>query len=250
MTEQTAAGVQAALAAFATRERAGNLSRFFKTGPGQYGEGDLFIGVTVPQSRAVAKQFADLPEAELYELAQSPIHEHRHCALVILVNQFQRSKSAEARHALFDLYMRLLDDGRVNNWDLVDISAPYLGRWWFDREDAPAALRELAELRKLALHSDLWHRRAAIIFTFPFIRAGRFDLTIAIAELLLGDAHDLIHKAVGWMLREVGNRDVEVLRAFLNAHADTMPRTMLRYAIEKLDAPERKFWLARRQVLT
>ena len=241
MTEQTAAGVQAALAAFATRERAGNLSRFFKTGPGQYGEGDLFIGVTVPQSRAVAKQFADLPEAELYELAQSPIHEHRHCALVILVNQFQRAKQPTTRAELFDLWMRLLDDGRVNNWDLVDISAPYLGRWWFDREDAPA------ELRKLAQHSDLWHRRAAIMFTFPFIRAGRFDLTIAIAELLLSDAHDLIHKAVGWMLREVGNRDVEVLRSFLNAHAATMPRTMLRYAIEKLDAPERKFWLARRQ---
>lgn len=244
MTEQTAAGVQAALAAFATRERAGNLSRFFKTGPGQYGEGDLFIGVTVPQSRAVAKHFADLPEAELYELAQSPIHEHRHCALVILVNQFQRAKQPTTRAELFDLWMRLLDDSRVNNWDLVDISAPYLGHWWFDREDAPAALRKLAQ------HSDLWHRRTAIMFTFPFIRAGRFDLTIAIAELLLGDAHDLIHKAVGWMLREVGNRDVGVLRAFLNAHADTMPRTMLRYAIEKLDAPERKFWLARRQVLT
>ena len=244
MTEQTAAGVQAALAAFATRERAGNLSRFFKTGPGQYGEGDLFIGVTVPQSRAVAKQFADLPEAELYELAQSPIHEHRHCALVILVNQFQRAKQPTTRAELFDLWMRLLDEGCINNWDLVDISAPYLGRWWFDREDAPAALRELA------LHSDLWQRRAAIMFTFPFIRARRFDLTIAIAELLLGDAHDLIHKAVGWMLREVGNRDVEVLRVFLNAHAATMPRTMLRYAIEKLDAPERKYWLARRQVLT
>ena len=244
MTEQTAAGVQAALAAFATRERAGNLSRFFKTGPGQYGEGDLFIGVTVPQSRAVAKQFADLPEAELYELAQSPIHEHRHCALVILVNQFQRAKQPTTRAELFDLWMRLLDDGRVNNWDLVDISAPYLGRWWFDREDA------LTALRKLAQHSDLWHRRAAIMFTFPFIRAGRFDLTIAIAESMLGDAHDLIHKAVGWMLREVGNRDAEVLRAFLSAHAATMPRTMLRYAIEKMDAPERKYWLARRQVLT
>ena len=238
MSELTAAGIQAALAAFATHDKAVDLSRFFKTGPGEYGEGDLFIGVLVPQSREVARHFAGLPEAEIYELAQSPIHEHRHCALVILTNRFKRAKTAAARDEIFDLYMRLLDEGRINNWDLIDITAPYLGSWWFDRTDA------LTRLTDLAKHEDLWHRRASIMFTFAFIRVGRFDLTIAISEQLLGDKHDLIHKAVGWMLREVGNRDVAVLRAFLTKHASVMPRTMLRYAIEKLDPAERKTWLA------
>ena len=237
MQELTAAGVQAALAAFASPAKAADLAWFFKTGPGEYGEGDQFIGVTVPQSRSVAKQFSGLPPAEIYELAQSPIHEHRHCALIILVNQFQRAKTDSTREELFDLWMRLLDEGRINNWDLVDVSAPYVGDWLITRAHA-------VFLRDLAAHPDLWHRRAAIIFTFAFIRKGKLKPTWQLAELLLDDTHDLMHKAVGWMLREAGKRDLEGLREFLMLHAATMPRTALRYAIEKLDEPERKRWLA------
>jgi 3-methyladenine DNA glycosylase AlkD len=159
--------------------------------------------------------------------------------MIILVGQYRKAKTQATRDELFDFYMRLLDDGCVNNWDLVDVSAPYIGTWWFDRTDADERLAELAA------HPNLWHRRAAIIFTFAFIRVGRFDLTWQIAERLLGDKHDLIHKAVGWMLREAGNRDLEGLREFLGKHSKTMPRTMLRYAIEKLDTDERKEWMKR-----
>lgn len=238
MQDLTAAGVKTALAAVASAERAANLGWFFMTGPGQYGEGDVFIGVSVPQSRATAKKYAELPEGELWELAHSPVHEHRHCAMIILVGQYRKAKTQETRDALFDFYIRLLDDGCVNNWDLVDVSAPYLGSWLIDQAHA-------ARLRDLALHPDLWHRRTAIIFTFAFIRAGKLKPTWQIAELLLGDKHDLIHKAVGWMLREAGSRDLEGLRAFLAKHSKTMPRTMLRYSIEKLDPTERKAWMTR-----
>lgn len=240
MNELSAAGAKSALAAFASPRRAIDLARFFQTAPGQYGEGDKFIGCTVPQSREVAKQFRDLPAADIFELAQSEIHEHRLCALHILVGQFKKAKAAGTRDELFDLWMRLLDDGKINNWDLIDTSAPYLGGWWSDK---PHALRSLTEL---AEHDDLWHRRAAVIFTFALIRNGRFDITMALCEQLLEDRHDLIHKATGWMLREAGNRDIEVLRGFLRKHAATMPRTMLRYAIEKLDPIERREWMSKR----
>ena len=239
MTELTAAGAQAALAAFASPSKAIDLARFFQTAPGQYGEGDRFIGVTVPQSRTVAKQFKGLPPADVYDLAQSPIHEHRLCALHILVGQFKKAKTQAARDELFDLWMRLLDEGRINNWDLIDTSAPYVGSWWADKPDALQHLTDLAD------HPDLWHRRAAVMFTFSLIRDRRYDLTLALCEQLLGDKHDLIHKATGWMLREIGNRDVEVLRNFLIKHAATMPRTMLRYAIEKLHPEERKLWMSK-----
>ena len=239
MSELSAAGAKSALAAFASPRRAIDLARFFQTAPGQYGEGDKFIGCTVPQSREVAKQFKDLPAADIFDLAQSEIHEHRLCALHILVGQFKKAKTAGTRDELFDLWMRLLDDGKINNWDLIDTSAPYLGQWWFDRADASDALAELAS------HAGLWHRRAAVLFTFWFIRAGRYDVTLRLCEQLLGDKHDLIHKATGWMLREVGNRNVEVLRDFLREHAAVMPRTMLRYAIEKLDPAERGEWMSK-----
>ena len=240
MNELSAAGAKAALAAFASPRRAIDLARFFQTAPGQYGEGDKFIGCTVPQSREVAKQFKDLPAADIFELAQSEIHEHRLCALHILVGQFKKAKTADTRDELFDLWMRLLDDGKVNNWDLIDTSAPYLGSWWANKPDA------LQALSGLAAHEDLWHRRAAVLFTFALIRDGRFDVTLALCEQLLDDKHDLMHKATGWMLREAGNRDIEVLRGFLRKHAATMPRTMLRYAIEKLDADERMEWMRKR----
>ncbi|MFM1955126.1 MAG: hypothetical protein RL118_1317 [Actinomycetota bacterium] len=240
MNELSAAGAKSALAAFASPKRAIDLARFFQTAPGQYGEGDKFIGCTVPQSREVAKQFKDLPAADIFELAQSEIHEHRLCALHILVGQFKKAKTAGTRDELFDLWMRLLDAGKINNWDLIDTSAPYLGSWWFDRPEAETELLRLAE------HPDLWHRRAAVIFTFAHVRAGDYDIMLKLCEMLLGDGHDLIHKATGWMLREAGNRDIGVLRAFLSKHAATMPRTMLRYAIEKLDPIERREWMSKR----
>jgi 3-methyladenine DNA glycosylase AlkD len=239
MTDLTAASVREALAAFASPRRAAELQWFFKTEPGGYGEGDRFLGLTVPQSRQVAKQFRDLPAAELFELANSPWHEHRICALHIMVLQFQRAKSAVTRDELAALFMTMLDANLVNNWDLIDTSAPYIGAWWLDRDDALEVFTELVR------HDDLWHRRAGIMFTFAFIRAGRLEPTWVISKLLLGDAHDLIHKAVGWMLREAGKRDLDGLRAFLDEHVSRMPRTMLRYAIEKMPEPERKSWLAR-----
>ncbi len=239
MTDLTAASVREALAAFASPKRAAELQWFFKTEPGGYGEGDRFLGLTVPQSREVAKQFRDLSAAELFELANSPWHEHRLCALHIMVLQFQSAKSDETRAELAELYWRLLDANLVNNWDLIDTSAPYIGAWWLDRDDALEACSQLAR------HEEIWHRRAGIMFTFAFIRAGRLEPTWQIAELLLADKHDLIHKAVGWMLREAGKRDLDGLRVFLDEHVSRMPRTMLRYAIEKLPEPERKAWLAR-----
>jgi 3-methyladenine DNA glycosylase AlkD len=233
-----AADVKNALAAFALPTRAADQQWFFKTGPGEYGEGDQFIGVTVPNNRRVATQFAALPIEEIIALGKSPIHEHRHCALVILVNQFDKSKDEKVRKQLFDTWMKLLRGGFINNWDLVDVSGHRIGAWLVGRDDA------LAFLEKLARSKKLWERRSSIIFTFAFIRAGSLDESLEIAELLVDDEHDLIHKAVGWVIREVGKRDTEVLRAFLHVHAATMPRTMLRYAIEKMGETERKRWMA------
>ena len=259
MIEQTVAGAKAALAAFVNPEKAAHFPKFFKAGPGQYGEGDVFLGVTVPNVRAVAKQFAGLTEAEIYELMQSPIHEHRLLGLIILVAKWKRvtrsgrgRSAAEleaqqaARQELFDFYMRLVYEGRVNNWDLVDQSAPNFGMYLVGKPEAMELLETLARSEKL------WERRVAIMFTFASTRAAvlkigpaDFAPTLHIAELLLRDKHDLIHKAVGWMLREVGNRDLAELRNFLSRFAAVMPRTMLRYAIEKLDAAERKLWMGK-----
>ena len=233
-----AADVKKALAAFASPTKAIDLQWFFKTGPGEYGEGDQFIGVTVPQSRKVAAQFAGLSLNEIKLLASSPIHEHRHCALIILVNQFQKTKDEKARKQLFDAWMQLLRDGFINNWDLVDVSGHLIGAWLVGRPDS------LGFLQKLARSKKLWERRSSVIFTFAFMRAGSLDESLEICEQLVDDEHDLIQKAVGWVMREVGKRDIEVLRGFLHAHAATMPRTMLRYAIEKMGETERKRWLA------
>jgi 3-methyladenine DNA glycosylase AlkD len=245
MIEQTVAGAKAALATFVNPEKRAFFPQFFKSGPGQYGEGDEFLGVTVPNVRLVAKQFAGLTEAEIYELMHSPIHEHRLMGLIMLVARWNKSKTAAAQQELFDFYLRLVYEGRVNNWDLVDTSAPYLGMFLIGKPDAMELLESLARSEKL------WERRVSIMFTFASIRASKlgrgpadFEPTIKIAEILLHDKHDLIHKAVGWMLREVGNRDLAELRNFLSRYAAEMPRTMLRYSIEKLDADERKKWLA------
>ena len=233
-----AVSVKNALAAFALPTRAHDQLWFFRTGPGEYGEGDQFIGATVPNTRKVAAEFAALPIDEIFALGQSPIHEHRLCALVILVNQFDKSKDQQQRKKLFDTWMKLLRGGFINNWDLVDASAHRMGAWLIGRSDAFDFMTKLAKSKKL------WERRSAIIFTFAFIRAGSLDESLEIAELLVDDEHDLIHKAVGWVIREVGKRDIEMLRAFLHVHAATMPRTMLRYAIEKMSETERKRWMA------
>lgn len=222
-------------------ERAAHSAGYFKTGPGEYGEGDIFIGLTVPQGREIAQRHKSLPPAEALELLQSPIHEVRLCALHILVNRYKRSRSEIEKAELFALYLSSVQAGYVNNWDLIDTSAPTFGEFLLPDENRRELLLELA-------HSEsLWERRLSIMFTFAFIRALEFDDALAMAEFHLGDSHDLIHKASGWMLREIGKRDVEVLRNFLRLHAAVMPRTELRYAIEKLDEDERQYWLSVRR---
>lgn len=209
--------------------------RFFKCGKGGYGEGDVFIGCTVPDQRRVARELGALPLAEVDELLVSRIHEERLTALLILVAQFERARAEAVRRRIFRLYMKRLR--YINNWDLVDASAPTIvGGWLCDKD------RTL--LDELAAATHLWSRRIAMIATFHFIRQGSAEDALRIAEALLGDRHDLIHKAVGWMLREVGKRvSPAALREFLAKHAGTMPRTALRYAIERLPAAERKRWM-------
>jgi 3-methyladenine DNA glycosylase AlkD len=212
--------------------------RFFKCGPGEYGEGDTFIGVTVPAQRTIARQFRDLPLAETDDLLTSPIHEERLTALFILVDQFNRGDD-RVRGRIFRLYMQRLRF--INNWDLVDTSAaPIVGGRLADK---PRTL-----LDRLARSPHLWSRRVAMIATFHFIHRGEHRDAIRIAGILVNDEHDLIHKAVGWMLREVDKRaSPAALTAFLTRHAATMPRTMLRYAIERLPAERRAHWMTMRR---
>ena len=216
-------------------DKAALLQRYFKTGPGEYGAGDVFIGLMVPQTRQLAKKYAGLPLSAARRLLRSPIHEERLLALLILVRRFERGRDDD-RARLFEFYLR--QTGRINNWDLVDLSAPKIvGAWLLDRPKAP--------LRRLARSANLWERRIAVLATFAEIAAGRADTALDLAERLLADPHDLMHKAVGWMLREVGQRcSRRELESFLDAHAAVMPRTMLRYAIEKLPAAERGHYLS------
>ncbi|MGD8374194.1 MAG: DNA alkylation repair protein [Candidatus Woesebacteria bacterium] len=220
----------------ANSEVAKNLQRFFKTGPGQYGEGDIFVGLKNPQVRAIVKQFKNLDLPTIEKLLHSKIHEERLVALIIMVEQ---AKKADKQHykQLFDLYLK--NTKYINNWDLVDLSSKdVVGGYSVDRP------RDV--LYKLAKSNNIWDRRIAIISTAKFIGLGDFADTIAISKLLLDDKHDLIHKAVGWMLREVGKRDTRVLHEFLDKHACDMPRTKLRYSIERLSEDERKKYLAAR----
>jgi len=211
------------------------LAGFFKTGPGQYGQGDQFIGVRVPVIRRVAKEFMGLPLAEVECLLHSPIHEERLAALVVLVMQAAKA-DAKARKPIYDFY--LANTKFINNWDLVDLSAPQIvGAYLADKSRRP--------LYRLAKSSWLWDRRISILATFHFIRQADFDDTLKIAEMLLTDREDLMHKAVGWMLREVGKRDVAVLEAFLGQHCRMMPRTMLRYAIERFPEKKRRAYMVR-----
>ena len=211
--------------------------RYFKTGPGEYGEGDTFIGIRVPVTRSVGKKYKDLSPDEIYEVAQSEIHEIRLCAVQILAEQFKRSKNVVQQGELFNLLLDLVSTGRVNNWDLVDSSAPYVGAFLVHVPDSAQLLDTWSS------SENLWERRTAVMLTSALIRQDIFEPTLVLCEKLLTDSHDLIHKATGWMLREVGRRDIEVLRSFLNEHATVMPRTMLRYAIEHMDAQERQRYL-------
>jgi 3-methyladenine DNA glycosylase AlkD len=231
MTQLTAALARRALAQFATPERAAGVARFFKTGAGEYGEGDVFIGCTVPECRLVAKEFRSLPLGEVEKLLISRVHEERAVALFILVAQFERSPERK----IFQLYRKRM--AFVNNWDLVDMSAPALVGGWL--ADKPRGL-----LDTLAKSKVLWYRRIAMVATFYFIRRGEWKDAVRIAELLVEDEHDLIHKAVGWMLREMEKRaSAPALEKFLRKHAATMPRTMLRYAIERLTPAEKEKWM-------
>lgn len=205
-----------------------NLQRFFKTGKGEYGEGDLFYGIKVPEQRTISKKFKDLYLTDLKELISSKVHEERLIAAFILVDQF-KSGDEKKKKLVFNFYLKHRKG--INNWDLVDLSAPkIIGAFLIDKE------KDL--IYKFARSKDLWEKRISIISTQAFIREHYFEDTLNISEILLNDKHDLIYKAVGWMLREVGNRDLETEEEFLRKHYKTMPRTMLRYAIEKF--PEQK----------
>lgn len=230
----TAAQVRTELRRQADPERAKNSARFFKTGPGQYGEGDKFIGVTVPLQRVVAKKSLALPLSEVEKLLSSSVHEDRLTALLVLAYQFKKVGVSQ-QAAIYDFYLAHTE--QINNWDLVDSSAPYIvGGYLADRD------RTI--LYELARSESLWERRIAILVTAWFIRAGESKDTFAIAEILLGDEHDLIHKAVGWMLREVGKSCGQATEEeFLRRHYKAMPRTMLRYAIERFDEPLRQKYL-------
>ena len=216
-------------------ERDENLARFFKTGKGEYGEGDKFLGLKVPALRqAVRIYWRDLSLADVDHLVQRKYHEHRLTGLLILVKKYEKG-SDEDKKSIYDFYLSHLD--RINNWDLVDLSSPNIvGDYLLTHP------RKV--LYKLAGSSNLWHRRVAVLATSTFIRHGEFTDTLALATILLHDSHDLIHKAVGWMLREVGKRDLPTLLSFLDTHTTKMPRTMLRYAIEKLTPATRKHYLS------
>ncbi|MBI5006092.1 MAG: DNA alkylation repair protein [Nitrosomonadales bacterium] len=225
--------IQKQLRALASPEVARIQQGFFKTGPGQYGEGDVFLGIKVPVLRGLAKQQRAAGLDEVQTLLDSQYHEERVFALLLLM-QFYLRADESGRQAAYDLY--LADTHRINNWDLVDISAPHIvGRHLQDRP------RKV--LHRMAKSASLWERRIAIIATFHFIRLNDFADTLHIAATLLHDEHDLMHKAVGWMLREVGKRDLAAEENFLQSHYRDMPRTMLRYAIERFPETKRKNYL-------
>ena len=210
------------------------LRRFFKTGPGEYGEGDEFWGLKVPQVRAVLAGFSKVPLDVAGELLDSPVHEARFFAAAALVRAYARGDAA-ARAAVFDFY--LAHSARINNWDLVDVSAPGI----VGRHLPPGGGRRV--LGRLAASATLWNRRIAMVSTLEPIRQGRLENTFWLAERLLDDPEDLMHKAMGWMLREAGKRDEQALLAFLDAHAARMPRTALRYALERIAPEKRRKWM-------
>jgi 3-methyladenine DNA glycosylase AlkD len=221
------------LKSHANSEQAKVYLRFFKTGKGEYGEGDQFLGIKVPVSRSIAKQFKDLSLAEIQELLNSQVHEERLIGLFILVEQYRKADEMK-RQTIYEFYLK--NAKRVNNWDLVDLSAEkIIGAYLLDKNKQV--------LFKFAKSKNLWENRISIMSTFHFIRNNFYDTTLEIADVLLTDEHDLIHKAVGWMLREIGNRNLAEEEKFLKKRYKTMPRTMLRYAIEKFPEQKRQAYL-------
>jgi len=232
----TLAALRKEIDGFADKKQAQVLQGFFKTGQGQYGQGDVFWGIKVPQQRKIARKYQDLPLVEVEELLESGIHEHRLIALLILIFKY-RGADLRGKKEIYTLYLR--NTRHINNWDLVDLSAPAIvGHYLLDKK------RDV--LYRLAHSSELWEKRIAILATFEFIKNGETQDTFAIAEILLKDSHDLIHKAVGWMLREAGKRvNQEDEEVFLRKHCKVMPRTMLRYAIERFSDEKKKFYRGR-----
>jgi 3-methyladenine DNA glycosylase AlkD len=225
--------IQTKLKQLASKEKAQILQRFFKTGPGEYGEGDIFIGVSVPELRKVSKKYFDISLKECGQLLSSKMHEERMLALLILMIKFTKGDETE-KTKIYEFYLRKIKF--INNWDLVDLSAhPIVGAYLIKRNKKI--------LHDLAKSKNLWERRIAIIATFYFIKQGQFSETIKLSKTLLADKEDLMHKAVGWMLREVGKRDLKTEEAFLKEHYKIMPRTMLRYAIEKFPEEKRQKYL-------
>jgi len=228
------------LFSYANSEKAKLLQRFFKTGKGEYGEGDVFIGVMVPQTREVVKEFWNkISFKEIQELLNSKVHEERLCGILILVKKYQKFKKEKnflEQKKIFEFYLKNFN--RINNWDLVDLSSPNIvGDFVFFNPEFKKIIFEFVQ------SENLWKKRIAVLSTFYFIREKDFEEAFEFAKILLKDKHDLIHKAVGWMLREIGKRDEKKLEKFLEEHHKKMPRTMLRYAIEKFDDDKRKIFL-------
>jgi 3-methyladenine DNA glycosylase AlkD len=217
----------------ADKEKAIHLSRFFKTGKGEYGEGDIFIGIRVPDQRKIAKLFPDTPLSEIENLLDDPVHEFRLTALLILIEMYKKADEEE-KEKIVKFYLKKTSG--INNWDLVDLSAPQIiGNYYYSRN------RD--KLYQLVKSTNLWEQRIAVVSTYYFIKRKDFSEILAFSEILLEHKHDLIHKATGWMLREAGKMDINVLRNFLDKYHKTMPRTMLRYSIEKLDNSERQKYM-------
>lgn len=225
--------IKSELKKLANPKQAKILMQFFKIGKGEYGEGDIFLGIKVPVQRQVVKKYQDLPLKDVQQLLNSKIHEHRLVGVLILVRQFMKGDEKQ-RGVIYKIYLK--NTRRINNWDLVDLSAPNIvGTYLLDKP------RKI--LYQLAKSKNLWERRIGIMATFIFIRNNDFKDTLAISKILLNDPHDLIHKAVGWMLRELGKRDQVIEEKFLKEHFQKMPRTMLRYAIEKFPEKKRQGYL-------
>ncbi len=219
----------------ANPKKAKILAKFFKTGKGEYGEGDIFLGIKVPEQRKIAKKYSSLTLEDIQILLESKIHEYRLTSLFILIEKYKKA-DAKYKKIIVDFYLK--NTGNINNWDLVDSSAPYiLGDYLLEKD------RSI--LYGMAKSDNLWKKRIAILSTFAFIRNNDFDDAFNISEILLYDSHNLIHKAVGWMLREIGNRNQKKEEEFLNKHYKEMPRTALRYAIEKFDKDKRNYYLKR-----
>jgi len=219
----------------ANSDKAKDLSRFFKTGKDQYGEGDIFLGVSVPDQRKTAKKYLNLSLDGIQELLSSKVHEHRLTSLFILISKFEKGNN-KLKKEIFDFYLQ--NTKNINNWDLVDLSAPkILGLYILDNP------KEKKTLYKLVKSKNLWEKRIVMLSTYAFIKNNEFDDAFKISEILLKDKHDLIHKAVGWMLREIGNRNQAKEESFLKKHCKKMPRTMLRYAIEKFDKTKKEIYI-------